>query len=119
MLRDQSRSIVSRHSSDALGQGGSTVYSQSAKAMISEIYMDAIEGDAAKARLTANLIIHELMHNKLDAHPSKYVFNDIHTLPNGRVSKGPVTSSSTPSPADITAMRKGINLEIKQYTGGI
>jgi hypothetical protein len=120
MLTSSGRSIVARHSSDQLGAAGSTVWSLTSQAMISEIYMDATTGDASRPRLLANLIIHELMHNKLDAHPSLAIFNTtagIHGIANGRVSTGgSVSSATTPSQADIRAMRRGINLSIPQHT---
>jgi hypothetical protein len=121
MLSNSGRSIVANHSNDPLGQAGSTVWSQSSRAMISEIYMDATAGDASRPRLLANLIIHELMHNKLDSHPSLAVLtgaSGIHGIQNGRVSTGgAITSASTPSDADVRAMRRGINLAIPQHTG--
>jgi hypothetical protein len=120
MLTSSGDSIVANHTSDPLGPAGSTVWSQSSRAMISEIYMDATTGDASRPRLLANLIIHELMHNKLDAHPSLAIFNTtagIHGIANGRVSTGgSVSSATTPSQADIRAMRRGINLSIPQHT---
>jgi predicted dehydrogenase len=118
MLTSSGRSIVARHSSDQLGAAGSTVWSLTSQAMISEIYMDATTGDASRPRLLANLIIHELMHNKLDAHPSRAVLTNIHSIANGRVSTGgSISSSSTPSAADVAAMRRGINLAMPQHTG--
>jgi hypothetical protein len=121
MLSKSSRSIAAKHSASELGQGGSTFWSQSSRAMISEIYMDATAGDPSRPRLLANLIIHELMHNKLDAHPSKAVLkgsSGIHGIQKGRVSTGgAITSASTPSTADIAQMQRGIELSIPQHTG--
>jgi hypothetical protein len=118
MLSNSSRSIAARHSGGQPGAAGSTVWSLNSQAMISEIYMDATTGDASRPRLLANLIIHELMHNKLDSHPSNAVLSDIHSIANGRVStSGAITSSSTPSPEDIRAMRRGIERSIPQHTG--
>jgi hypothetical protein len=118
MLPHSRRSIVAKHTSDPLGPAGSTAWSQTSQAMISEIYMDATAGDPSRPRLLANLIIHELMHNKLDTHPSKAVLNNVHSIAQGRVSTaGSITSSSTPSPADVKAMRRSIDLSIAQHTG--
>jgi hypothetical protein len=121
MLSTSSDSIVSSHSSGQLGPAGSTVWSQTSNAMISEIYMDATTGDASRPRLLANLIIHELMHNKLDAHPSRAVIRTsagTHGIAGGRVSTGgAISSASTPSDADVRAMRRGIDLSIAQHTG--
>jgi hypothetical protein len=116
MLSHSGRSIAARHNNGQLGQGGSTVWSLRSQAMISEIYMDATTGDPSRSRLLANLIIHELMHNKLDAHPAST--GDVHNIKNGRVSTaGAITSASTPSLADIAAMRRGIDVEMPQHTG--
>ena len=117
VLADQSRSIAARHSDGSFGGGGATVWSLRAHAMISEVYMTAVDGDASRPRLLANLIFHELMHNKLDSHPSRSVLSDVHAIRNGRLSQVPVNSSMRPSDADIAAMRRGIPLAITQYTG--
>jgi len=79
----------------------------------------AIDGDASRSRLLANIIFHELMHNKLDTHPSRSVLSDVHGIANGRLSHIPVNSSMRPSSSDIAAMRRGIPVSIPQYTGGI
>lgn len=58
--------------------------------MISEIYMEAFDGAANFPTLAANLIFHEIMHNKLDASGNGGV-KDIHTgngLANAVVSAG-------------------------------
>jgi len=117
LLRSPSRSIVQRRGGGGdVGAGGSTAWSTRDHAMISEVYWEAIEGDRNKARLLANLIFHEWMHNKLDAHPSSRVLADVHLIPNGRLSRTPVNSSMTPSAADIAQMRRGIDRRIAQYT---
>lgn len=118
VLADQGRSIAARHSDGTLGGGGSTVWSTRAHAMISEVYMTAVDGDASRSRLLANLIFHELMHNKLDSHPSRSVLPDVHAIRSGQLSRVPVNSSMRPSDADIAAMRRGIPVPIPQYTGG-
>jgi hypothetical protein len=114
LLAKQSRSIVANHTSNALGPGGSTFFSSKSKAVISEIYMTAVDGDANKSRLLANLIIHELMHNKIDARSSQDI---VHRIVGGRVSKGNINASSTPSAADIAAMRARIADKVPQHLG--
>ena len=117
VLANQGRSIAARHSDGTLGDGGSTVWSTRAHAMITEVYMTAVEGDASRSRLLANLIFHEFMHNKLDSHPSRSVLPDVHAIRDGRLSHVPVNSSMRPSDADVAAMRRGIPVAIPQYTG--
>lgn len=119
LLPGQRDSIVQNHTSDSLGPAGSTVWSTTANRMISEIYMSATTGDAARARLVANLIIHEWLHNKLDAHPSRAVIRDVHTIRGGSVSGGTVNSSMRPSAADITTMRRGLGVSIPQFTASM
>jgi hypothetical protein len=64
-------------------------------------------------------IMHELMHNKLDAHPTRRIFADIHSLIRGGVvSQEVVNASASPSPQDVAAMRRSLGLQIAQYTGG-
>jgi hypothetical protein len=119
LLPGPNRSIARNHTTDPLGAGGSTVWSTTAGAMISEIYMSATTGDAARSRLVANLIIHEWLHNKLDAHPSRSVLRDVHGIRGGSVSTGTVNSSMRPSAADIAAMRRGLGVAIPQFTAAM
>jgi hypothetical protein len=109
-------SIARNHTSQPLGVAGTTVWSTRSRAMISEVYMSAVEGDRARNRLLANLIFHELMHNKLDAHPDRYVVDDIHVIQGGSISHVPVNSSAHPSSSDLAQMRRGLGVQIPQYT---
>ena len=120
VLESSFNSIVANHGAQGdLGGGGSTGWSTRSHAMISEVYWGTVDGDANTGRLLANLIFHELMHNKLDAHPTDWLIQDVHKISGGRVSKVPVSSSSKPSAEDIEAMRKGLKQRVKQYTGGM
>ena len=69
----------------------------------------------------ANSVIHELMHNKLDALNNSVMdqarLGTIHSIPGGSVSKPSGNSSNTPNKADVTWMRKGIGLSVPQYKG--
>jgi hypothetical protein len=114
ILASQSKSIVANHTSDPLGPSGSTVLSTRSKAVISEVYMTAVDGDASKPRLLANLIIHELMHNKIDARSSQDI---VHRIVGGSVSKSTINASSTPNAADIAAMTTRIADKVPQHTG--
>lgn len=112
ILASQSKSIVANHTSDPLGPSGSTVLSTRSKDVISEVYMTAVDGDASKPRLLANLIIHELMHNKIDARSAQDI---VHQIVGGSVSKGTINASSTPNAQDIAAMRGKIADKVPQH----
>jgi hypothetical protein len=113
ILASQYYSIAKNHTSKSLGPAGTTVFSTKSKKVITEVYMTAIDGDAAKTRLLANLIIHELMHNKIDAQVNQ---NIVHNIVGGSVSKTPISSSSTPTAKDIAAMKKRIAVNVPQHT---
>ena len=113
ILASSGYSIATNHTSQSLGPAGTTVFSTTSKKVISEVYMTAIDGDAAKTRLLANLIIHELMHNKIDAQVTQ---NIVHNIVGGSVSKTPTSSSSTPNAKDIAAMKKRIAVDVPQHT---
>lgn len=81
--------------------------------MISEIYMEAIDGAASFATVAANLIFHEIMHNKLDASGNGGV-SDIHKgngLANAIVSAGSGLSTE-----NIALMASVLHIPVKQYT---
>ena len=93
--------------------GGATF--QTKKGMISEVHISGAAGDARISRLLAILAFHELMHNKLDAHPSKSVHKDVHKL--GGAAKGTLSASDSPSDSNKRLMGRHLGVEIKQYTG--
>jgi hypothetical protein len=117
LLANSTRSIASRNSAPALGGTGTTWCPQGK--VISEIYMDVVIGQADVSRLLANIIIHELMHNKLDADPNQTV-QEVHKILGGQVSRDKqLSAADVPSQQDVEAMRKGIGLAIAQHTGGL
>jgi hypothetical protein len=120
ILENKKISIITPKYTGALphGHAGATWWSPSDEAMISEVYVEELGTFDDRYAMAANTIIHELMHNKLDAHPRLRIFRDMHKdIQKGSVSKAKVNSSAIPNEADISAMRRGIALDIPQYTG--
>jgi len=83
--------------------------------MISEVFISESAGDARIGRLLAILAFHELMHNKLDAHPTRSVVSDIHNL--GGAAKGKVGHNDDPSDGNKKLMAQHLGLRIPQYSG--
>ena len=119
MLANQNRSIVAKKApGQAIGGSGSTFYSKIDTAVISEIYMDTTAGDGNRYKLVANIIFHELLHNRLDAGPA--IWQNVHNVVNGVLTTSkPITSYRDMSAADAAAMRRGLAHPRKQYPGGM
>lgn len=97
-----------------LDQSGATLWIP-ARGMVSEIYLEKMEGDANYAKLVANLAFHEAMHNKLDAHPSFASF-DVHKIRFGGLSQELGIAASTKlTAADVTAMTPALTRNIPQF----
>jgi hypothetical protein len=96
------------------GAAGRTSWTK--RGMISEIYISKAAGDANLAKLLSILAFHELMHNKLDAHPEvASTVSDVHSM-NG-AGKANFGASDIPSDANKKAMGANLHLKVKQYTG--
>jgi hypothetical protein len=108
-------SIVATKTNQPLGQSGSTF--PTATGVISEVYLDAPQGDPDYGRLVANLVFHELMHNKLDAYTSGGVLQDIHVQGGGGLAVGtPITSGDRPNAKNISLMAQVLGKNHPQYT---
>lgn len=115
--RQRASLILRKYPTLTLGQGGSTIWSPNDNAVISEVYLDSSQGDADRARLMANLIFHEWLHNRLDAGP--HIYQDVHATPHGVLTtSGGINSNMRPAPADTVSMRRGLVHPHAQYTGG-
>lgn len=80
--------------------------------MITEIYMEAIDGAANFATVAANLIFHEIMHNKVDAAGNGGV-SDIHK---GNGLAAPIVSAGSGlTDENIALMAKVLHIPVKQY----
>lgn len=97
-----------------LENSGATLW-MAGKGMVSELYMEMMEGDANYAKLVANCAFHEAMHNKLDAHPQFDSF-DVHKIKQGGLSQGIGISAGTRlTSADVNAMAPALTRNIPQF----
>jgi hypothetical protein len=105
----KSKSGVPIHES---ASGGTFAYTGG---MISEIYLRTIDGAANFSSVAANIIFHEIMHNKLDAPAKKSVF-DIHTLGGGGLASPTVSAGSALTAKNIELMAGALSKVVPQYT---
>jgi len=115
VLPTSGRSIVAKKTTNALGPTGSTF--PTASGVISEVYLDVMQGDPDLARLVANLIFHEWMHNKLDAYTAGAPVQDVHVQGGrGLATAGAIKSGDRPSDLNISLMAKHLGRTHPQYT---
>lgn len=118
ILPSQFNSIIRRKSpSFPLEAGGATF--RSSGGMISEVYMDHVEGDSHVTKLLAALIFHEFMHNKLDANPNNATIGDVHTQGGGGLAVGNISSKLDLTFRNEQLMRQVLSKKEKQYTGSV
>lgn len=122
-LPTRSQSIIGRVGGQLSTIDGNTsgaTYFASA-GMISEVWLDPRDPAQAgrarpnlPARQLANLAFHELMHNKVDAHPQLKISRDMHNEP-GEIGLRSKPIAPDISNADIRLMRRGLHIEIPQF----
>jgi hypothetical protein len=118
VLPTSGQSIVAKKTTNALGPTGSTF--PTATGVISEIYLDVMQGDRDFARLVANAIFHEWMHNKLDAYSAGAPVQDIHVQGGGALATGGlIKSGDRPSPRNISLMAANLSRKHPQYTADL
>ena len=83
--------------------------------MISEVYLKEIDGAANFTNVAANIIFHEMMHNKLDAPAAKTV-NDIHVSGGGGLASATVSAGSALTDKNIELMAGALSKKVQQYT---
>ncbi|HEY0003617.1 MAG TPA: hypothetical protein VGB17_02315 [Pyrinomonadaceae bacterium] len=93
--------------------GGSGGTWKSPGGMISEIYLEPMQGDRDYARLVANIAFHEAMHNKLDADPQHQSVADIHGL--GGLASRVVQRGSQLSQSNIIKMAPALSKAVPQF----
>ncbi|MFL5342325.1 MAG: hypothetical protein ACJ8F7_19430 [Gemmataceae bacterium] len=120
VLQSSNASIVKSLTKDPLGPGGST-FPTTDKGVASEIYLGPSEGDADFARLIANLIFHEFLHNKLDAFapPAHPVLQDVHTQGGAGLAVESLKNSDRPTPRNLQLMASNLGKKHSQYTGDL
>jgi hypothetical protein len=92
---------------------------ESSQGMVSEVYMDSMQGDANYSKVVANLAFHELMHNKLDAPTDNQTIEDLHASGGGGLAEWLVNRSSSLTAENIMLMAGALNKKILQYTAGM
>lgn len=95
------------------GSGGTF---PSPSGMITEVYLNAMEGDNSYSRLVAKLAFHECMHNKLDA-PTPATVVDIHGAAGGNgLASVNINNGTELTPANIALMASALHKSVPQYT---
>lgn len=95
------------------GSGGTF---PSPSGMITEVYLDAMEGDNAYSRLVAKLAFHECMHNKIDASTPATVA-DIHgKAGGGGLASANISNGTDLTPENIALMAQVLDKAVPQYT---
>jgi hypothetical protein len=105
----KSKSGVPIHDS---ASGGTYAYTGG---MISEVYLKTIDGAANFSSVAANIIFHEIMHNKLDA-PTPATVANIHSTGGGGLANPTVTAGSALTDKNIELMAGALSKVVPQYT---
>ena len=93
------------------GDAGETTYTADKKIAASEVYMDVINQNSDPATLLANIIFHELMHNKTTTG------DELHKSADG-LAKETVTETDTLTAANIKTMQGSLGKAVTQWVGG-
>ena len=93
------------------GDAGETRYTSDKKLAASEVYLDIINANSDPTTLMANIIFHELMHNKTTTG------DDLHKSADG-LAKETVTETDTLTTANIKTMQGSLKKEVTQWVGG-
>jgi hypothetical protein len=116
-LTSTKESIITKRfhtSSTCTAPSGGTF--ESPQGMVSEVYMDSMEGDRNYCKVVANLAFHELMHNKLDAPSSNKTINDVHASGGSGLAEATVARGSQLTPQNIALMAGALGKKIRQFT---
>ena len=105
--------ITGRYNQVPVHQGHSGGTWKSPSGMISEVYLEMMEGDRDYCRLVANIAFHELMHNKLDADPQNLTVSDIHSL--GGLAGVTVARGTQLSANNIAKMASALSKKVTQH----
>lgn len=114
-LSTRDMSILARKNSSPIhnsASGGTGLFNNQ---MISEVYMTAFDGAANYSTLAANIIFHEIMHNKLDA-PAAKTINDLHISGGAGLAMPSVSAASGLTPKNIELMAGALGKVVPQYT---
>jgi hypothetical protein len=101
-------------SSTCQAPSGGTI--ETSQGMVSEVYMDTMQGDMNYCKLVANLAFHELMHNKLDAPTINPTVSDIHALGGSGLAQATVARGTQITDQNIALMAGALGKKVRQYT---
>ena len=82
--------------------------------MISEIFLKPMDGAASFVDVTANIIFHEIMHNKLDCSPPGGP-EDIHTGGGGGLAAATISAKSVLTDGNAEAMAAQLDKKVPQF----
>ncbi|MEZ5307050.1 MAG: hypothetical protein R2684_07890 [Pyrinomonadaceae bacterium] len=108
-------SIISSKEGNPVHDSASGGTFQSSDGMISEVFLEPMDGAANFAKVVSNLIFHEIMHNKLDA-PTVKTIADIHVSGGGGLANATISASSALTDDNKKHMAAGMAKKIRQFT---
>jgi hypothetical protein len=123
-------SIINKKGKLALHQSASGGTVSLSGEMISEVYLEPFDGTANFSTVMANIIFHEIMHNKIDAPDEKTpdpkdknkdptkrkMITDIHASGGGGLASIPVGYGSQLTADNIELMAAALGKKVRQYT---
>lgn len=112
-LTSKSDSIIQKNGGSPKHWGSGGTY-PAPNGIISEVYLDMMQGDADYPRLVANIAFHELLHNKLDT-AKPVSTSDIHKL-GGGLAVPTISRGLRPSGQEISLMATALGKKAKQFT---
>ena len=109
-----SKSIIYKVGAEARHMSASGGTWKHGDGMISEVFLEPIDGAARFVDVAANIIFHEMMHNKLDvSDPADPV--DIHTGGGGGLAADVVSAKSVLTDRNIALMAAALSKSVPQY----
>lgn len=115
LLGSQKSSIIKQNGGTLKHANASGNTFQSNKGMISEVYLKKMDGALDFSKVVANIIFHEIMHNKLDAATGSSIA-DIHVTGGDGLAKPSVDKSTSLTDKNISLMAGALSKKISQYT---
>jgi hypothetical protein len=107
--------IINKYKAQPKHTNGSGGTFPSAGGMLSEIYLDAMQGDFAYARLVAKLAFHECMHNKIDTPPGATI-TDIHTQGGQGLAMENINNGTDLTDKNVSLMAAALGKNVLQHT---
>jgi hypothetical protein len=118
-LPDKKSSMIRSSGGDEASLEAAGASWDSGRGMISEVYVDDGLSNAIYKELFANVVFHELMHNKLDASNQSTVLNDLHSEGGAGLAWSPVAYNSTLTNPNKSLMARNLARTIPQFTNAL